>query len=307
MRRAVMDVGSGSVLLLVAERDESTGRWHRVFESSHISMLGDGLLSTGFLREDRVFETLGALAVGFDTARAHGATEIFAAGTAALRIARNADDFRARAEAQGTPVAVLSGDREAELAFLAVAEDPRFSDAEQLAVIDPGGQSTELVIAERDGDGWRETFRHSFHIGTLQMRAAVLTSDTPHPSEILPASSWIDDTIGTHIAPANVTRVVTLGAPATDLVTLREGWPDWRPDEVHGAWLDYEEVGKAVGWLMRLSVAERSALPGIQPARGTTIHLAALILERFLNALNAHGTFVSIRGWRWPMLDRMTA
>jgi exopolyphosphatase/guanosine-5'-triphosphate,3'-diphosphate pyrophosphatase len=268
-------------------------------------MLGDGLLSTGILREDRISATLEAIAEGFRAARDLGADAIFAAGTAALRIATNADELLRRAEAQGTPVAVLSGDREAELAFLAVAEDPRFSDASQLAVIDPGGQSTELVIAERDASGWRETFRHSFHIGTLQMRAAILPNPTPAASEILPASSWIDDTIGTHIAPANVTRVVTLGAPGTDLVTLREGWPDWRPDAVHGAWLDYEEVGKAVGWLMRMSESERSSLPGIQPGRGPTIHLAALILERFLNALNAPGTFVSIRGWRWPMLDRM--
>jgi len=301
VRKAVIDVGSGSILLLVAEKSESG--WHAVSERSKVTLLGDGVRQSGTLLAHRQAETLAVLADFWATAEAAGATTIFAGGTAALRIAKNSDEFLAAATLQGTPVTVLSDVQEAELGFLAVADDAAFAESNRITIIDPGGQSTEVVQATRTEGGWVKSFEKSFGIGTLQLRGELLSVETPGPAEIMRASSWIDDTIGTAINPADPGKIVCLGAPGTDLVCVREGWADWRPNEVHGARLDYEEVGKAVGWLMRMTDAERDVVIGVQKGRGTTIHIAALILERMLNSLAAPECFVSIRGWRWAMLN----
>lgn len=301
MRHAVIDVGSGSILLLVAEKSEAG--WNAVAERSKVTLLGEGVKQSGQILAHRKADTLATLAEFWSIAQSEGATTIFAGGTAALRLAQNAQEFLQAAEQQGTRVVVLSDVQEAELGFLAVADDAAFADASRITIIDPGGQSTEVVQATRTDGGWVKSFEKSFGIGTLQLRGELLAVETPGPAEIMRASSWIDDTIGTAINPADPGKIVCLGAPGTDLVCVREGWEDWRPDEVHGARLDYEEVGKAVGWLMRMTDAERDVVIGVQKGRGTTIHIAALILERMLNSLAAPECYVSIRGWRWAMLN----
>ncbi|CAN5375720.1 hypothetical protein BH11ARM2_BH11ARM2_02700 [soil metagenome] len=264
--------------------------------------LGTGTRQTGLLAEDRIQATLADLRDAKSEAQAMGATDFRAAGTMALRIAGNRDDFLARAAAQGTPVEVLSGEREAELGFRAVVNDPQFADLKTLTIVDPGGQSTEITTASK-GQNWQVRFSQSFPIGTLQLRGGPLATETPDPGEILAASAFIDDTIGVNVAPADVGAVVALGAPGTDLVAMRLGITDWQPDRIHGAWLDYEDVGRAVGRLMRMTDAERAAVPGVEPARGGTIHAGCLILERVLNSLAASGCFVSVRGWRHAWLE----
>src|SRR5262245_3289400 len=72
-----------------------------------------------------------------------------AVGTSALRIARNARAFLARAEIElGHPIEIVSGLEEARLIYLGVAHDLS-DDASRRLVIDIGGGSTECILGER--------------------------------------------------------------------------------------------------------------------------------------------------------------
>ncbi|MEQ1822425.1 MAG: hypothetical protein ABL949_07940 [Fimbriimonadaceae bacterium] len=299
MRRAVVDVGSNSVLLLVCEFQG--GRWNPVLETSAVTALGEGTKQTGLLSERAITDTLKALKHAFDAA---GTETIQAGVTMAARIATNTEEFLARAEAQGTPVRVLSGEEEAELGFRSVADDPTFAPHSRIAIIDVGGHSTELVIAER-GTPWKIHFRKSFPIGTLALRGGHLVDETPSGLDILRASQQIDDLIGMSCLPNLSIYAIALGATGTNLVTIRERMTHWDPDAVHGAYLDFEEVSKAVGWLSSLTDEERAMVPGMESGRERTIHLGCLILERFLHSLRVLGCGVSVRGWRHALLERM--
>jgi exopolyphosphatase/guanosine-5'-triphosphate,3'-diphosphate pyrophosphatase len=78
---------------------------------------------------------------------------------------------------------------------------------------------------------------------------------------------------------------------------------EWVPERVHGQVLDYEEVGRAVGWMMPMTDAQRAAIVGMERGREKTLHIGALILERFLHALRAPECAVSVRGWRYALLE----
>lgn len=277
--------------------------WRTVFESSRVTGLGRGTKQTGLLNQDAIDATLDALRSAFDEARAHGASEVIAMATMAARIARNTTDFQAQAADQGTPVGVLSGEDEAALGFKAVADDPFFRSDALITIIDPGGQSTELVTAHRHGDAWDVQFRRSFPIGTLGLRGGVLHDETPLVAARLAAVEDIDRLIGLEYLPGACGRVVTLGATGTNLITIREGITVWDPDRVHGARLDYEEVGRAVGWLFDMTDAERAAVRGMEPGRASTIHIGTLVLERFLHAVHSDSCIVSVRGWRHALLE----
>lgn len=297
MSKAVVDVGSNSVLLLVAEGQRT------IYETSAVTSLGEGTKRTGLLSEAGMERTLAALRKAFDDARTHGAVQVRAAATMAARLATNTPEFLERAERQGTPVEVLSGEDEAELGFRAVADDPTFADASRISIVDVGGQSTELVTADRASGGWDKLFQRSFPIGTLALKDGLLHDESPDGPAVFAASAFIDDLLkevrhdgGTPVA---------LGATATNLVTIRDGITGWQPSRVHGQWLYYGEIGAAVGRLMPLTDAQRAAIPGMEPGRERTLPAGALILERFLQAISARGCAVSVRGWRHAMLASM--
>lgn len=300
-RKAVLDVGSNSVLLLVAERQE--GRWEPIHESAAVTALGEGTKATGLLSDAARERTLLALREMFTRARELGADSILAGATMAARIATNTPQFLAEAEAQGTPVFVVSGEQEAQWGFLAVANDPLMSDADRISIVDPGGHSTEIVTADRTPNGWDVKFRKSFPIGTLGLKSDMLPDEQIDSFSLFQAALRLDDLIGLCYLPRASGKVVVLGASGTNLITIREAMPAWDPHRVHGQYLDYEEVSRAVGWMSPMTDSERAAIVGMERGREKTIHLGALVLERFLFALRAHGTYVSVRGWRHALLE----
>jgi exopolyphosphatase / guanosine-5'-triphosphate,3'-diphosphate pyrophosphatase len=270
-----------------------------------VTALGEGARASGRLAPERMDATLAALKEAFAAAERLGARRVVAAATMAVRIATNAEEFLERAHAQGTPVQVLSGDREAQLGFESVANDPQFGSETRLSIVDVGGHSTEIATASRIETGWSVELRRSYALGTLALRGAVLAAEAPTPPDVLRAVAEIDDAIGLAYLPGRCGRVVALGATGTNLVTIREEMTEWDPERVHGAYLDYEDVGKAAGWMMRMTDAERAAIVGIEPGRERSIHIGALLLERFLHALRAEGCSVSVRGWRHALLEGM--
>ncbi|HZH98149.1 MAG TPA: hypothetical protein VEX38_04195 [Fimbriimonadaceae bacterium] len=300
MRRAVVDVGSNSVLLLVSQ--ESEGGWKPVLETTEVTALGEGTKQTGLLNERAISDTLAALRRAHQAATEAGAAEVWAAVTMAGRIARNSDELLTRAEKQGTPLRILSGDEEARLGFLAVAEDPVYAQEGRLSVVDVGGHSTEVVCAQRDESGWKVEFRVSFPVGTLGLMSAMRNPETPRGEDLLTATVELDKLLDIAEPQGGFGCVVALGATPTNLITIRERMQKWQPEKVHGQYLDYEEVGRAVGWLCGMTNEQRKAVRGMETGREKTLHIGALILERALHRLHAEGCRVSVRGWRHALL-----
>jgi exopolyphosphatase/guanosine-5'-triphosphate,3'-diphosphate pyrophosphatase len=293
-----VDVGSNSVLLVVGELKD--GVWVPLKETSVVTALGEGVRRTHRLSEEGMARTLEAIKQAFAVAESFGA-ETRAYGTMALRIVENAGEFLLRAQAQGTPVSVLSGEREAELGLKAVREDPLFASCPHLVIVDVGGHSTEIAWASREEKGSGE-FQRSFPLGTLGLR------DLTAPTEKVEGEVWqrtvkhIDEVVGALPRIDRETTVVALGATATNLITLRDRITEWDPARVHGKTLSYEELSDLTTRLLSLTDAERTALPGLESGRERTIHLGALILQRVLHHLGASACTVSTRGWRHALL-----
>ncbi len=301
MTRAAIDVGSNSILLVV-EREGPEG-WQTLLETSEVTGLGDGAKTTGLLSERGMRDTLAAVARAYENARRYEAEEVRAAGTMAVRIARNADEFLCRAREQGTPIVPLSGEAEAELGFRAVANDPLFKGIDRLSIVDPGGHSTELQTAERVEGGWKVLFRRSYPVGGLALREGHLEPQTPGAEARLRASAAIDDLLGFRYRSGEAGTLVALGAIGTNLVSMREGLAAWQPGKVHGAALRFDEVSEAFARMSDLDDAGRRALVGLEPGRERTIHTGSLILERVMHAVCVASCVVSVRGWRHALLE----
>jgi exopolyphosphatase/guanosine-5'-triphosphate,3'-diphosphate pyrophosphatase len=136
----VVDIGSNSVRLVIFDRLARSP--FALFNEKALCGIGRSMVSTGRLDEDGVAAALTALARFREIAAALGVTRIEAVATAAVRDARNGNEFVARArDALGSPIKVLSGEDEARLAAEGVLA--AIPDADGI-VGDLGGGSLEL-------------------------------------------------------------------------------------------------------------------------------------------------------------------
>ncbi|HLO99319.1 MAG TPA: hypothetical protein VK171_12040 [Fimbriimonas sp.] len=300
MRRGVIDVGSNSVLLAVC--DWVDGTWQPVDGLSSITALGEGMKITGLLRADAIERTVEAIRAQLEyCVERHSCLPVVAA-TMAVRMAKNREDFVQAGRASGFETIVLEGREEAQLGFECVASDALFGSDQRVSIIDPGGQSTEITIADRSTGKWEILFKQSFPVGTLGLRTTHFPDPIPSRQQLMQACVDIDDIFGFCCLPGQCGKTVVLGAAGSNLVTLKLELTSWQPDRIHGFELEYEVVSKYVAALMPFTDEERAQIPFVEEGREKTIHLGALILERAMFALRAESSIVSIRGWRHALV-----
>jgi len=295
-RVGVIDIGSNSVLGLVAER-ESAGPWRRVWEECEVTGLGQGLVEGEDLRPEAMGRTLDAVRHLNRGATVHGAEPIIVVGTMALRMAANAETLLAALRGSGISARVLRGEEEARYGWLSVSRDPLFGP--DVTVLDVGGQSTEIAS---------EHSRTSYPIGALRVVSEWLGSGPCEEEQILRASSGVDEILGSASprGPVDASMsVVTIGATGVNLACMFLGLTHFDPDAAHGATLDYRFVGNAAGALARMLVEERDAIPSMEPKRAASIHGGALIMERAMHLLKVETLRVSSRGLRWGILEEI--
>ena len=151
MRVASIDIGTNSVLLLVAERD-GAGTLAAVLERARVTRLGAGVDRTRQLAPEAVERTLACLGDYAADLRRLGVTRLDVVGTSAMRDASAGELFVARAaELLGVAPRVVSGDEEARLTFEGALVGLDLAGA--LSVFDVGGGSTEIMWLEVTGAG----------------------------------------------------------------------------------------------------------------------------------------------------------
>jgi len=301
-RLAAVDVGTNSVLLLVAERGPD-GVVRPVREEAEITRLGRGVDRTALLSPEGITATLEVLERYAALAREAGARALVVTATSAARDARNGAEFLDRArERTGAAVEILSGAEEARLSYLAVAQDFAEDAGEAgLLAIDVGGGSTEFV----HGRGRTVLFRTSLDIGSVRLTERCVRSDPPTPPEQEAVRAAVREALANLPGFPVGVRVVGVAGTVTSLFALAHGIQPYDASRVHGGWLSLEDVEGVRERLCSVPLAVRRTLPGMQPKRADVLPAGALLFETALHHLGATGARVSDRGLRWGvLLDR---
>lgn len=176
-RRAVLDVGTNSIKLLVAD----VLGWSvlPVVERSRQTRLGEGLYERYVLRAERIAETLDAAREFLSLARESGARDLRIVATSATREAQNRNELVEPLQAAWeVPVEVISGEQEADLAFLGVCTDERYRHV-PLLIAEVGGGSTQILI----GHSGNVRCRASLPLGTVRLLHQFPPSDPPRGDE----------------------------------------------------------------------------------------------------------------------------
>ncbi len=288
MRVAVLDIGSNSTRLLIAEVDPVTGAVEELLRRSKVTRLGDGVDSRGKLSERAMARVLSTLAEYREAIDSYQATTNLALLTSAVRDAANGDSFAARLrEGYQLDARVLSGEEEAQLTFLGAMSageiDDRQSASEPTVVIDIGGGSTEFIV----GRGRTAGFHVSLPVGVVRMSERHIRNDPPGPAEL---QSLADDTRATfgEGLPAHerapVRRGVAVAGTATSAAAIDMELDPYDPARVHGYRLPLGTVELLLARIADMTAAQRRTIVGLDPARAPTIIAGMIVLCEALRA-----------------------
>lgn len=143
--RASIDIGSNSVLLLVAKL--SNGKLEEILKRSEITSLGRELDKNKEFHPDSMQTTRDVLKSYVDDCAKLGILpkDIIATATEASRVAKNAGDFFDRIEADfKLHIHIINSAAEAYFSTKGILFDSQF-DSEVITIMDIGGASTELI------------------------------------------------------------------------------------------------------------------------------------------------------------------
>ncbi|NOK20281.1 Ppx/GppA phosphatase family protein [Corallococcus carmarthensis] len=298
-RFASIDIGTNSVLLLVADRLPD-GHFEAVVERAEITRLGRGVDTSRVLSSDGMEATLSVLVAFANEARELGAEGIAVSATSAARDAKNGADFIAAAKARAdVTVEIIPGEMEAQLSFAAVAQDFASEAAGPLLVVDIGGGSTEFIYGS---DAGTVAFRHSFDVGAVRLTERYVRTDPLSPDERGAIEAHLRDTFSALPPPPPAAMLVGVAGTVTTLYAVQHQMATYDAEAVHGGTLSRGELDALTDRLCSLPLDARRALPGLQPKRADVIPAGALILREAVKALGLDACRVSDRGLRWGLL-----
>lgn len=293
--QAAIDIGSNSVLLLVAEDD---GRV--VHDEARVVGLGRGLGERGVFRPDRMEATTAALRAYAAIASTHGVApeRVRAVATSASRRALNATTYFAQVRAAtGLRVEVVSGDEEARLTYLGGIAGLDLGPGPVL-LCDPGGGSTEIIL----GEGQRIHSRVSLEIGTVRLTEQYLGFGQVEAGALARLRAHVDRAVTGVVLPAQPRSAVAVAGTATTLAAADLGLGTYDGARVHGSTL---HVGALRTWVDRLLEAgpeRRRELVAVSPERADTVLAGAVILLRVLELSRRQAWKISDRGLRFGLL-----
>ncbi len=299
-RYATLDIGSNSVLLFIAEK-EIDNNWHIILDQMAMPRLGEGVKTSGILKKAAMKRTLDVLGQFMQLIHQNQVDYIVAAGTMALRSAKNSREFleTVRAKYQ-LNIEILSGEEEARLAYLS-AKKSVGSQTKKMAIFDIGGGSTEFFL----GCDQQIIKQMSMNVGAIQITEKYFTQ-SPVANDLLTfVLQKIDEELGDLGSESTFDVLVGVGGTVTTMAAVRHQLQVYDPLIVNGTRLDRAEVLRQLELYRSKSIAERKMIPGLEPARADIILAGCAIASVLLRKLNVDQFIVSDFGLRHGlMIDR---
>jgi len=307
LRKAVIDVGTNSVKVLVAEMGPD--EIHPLREESSQTRLGRGLYQDHRLRRGAIEQTAEAVAAFVHTARSLGAASIRIIATSAARDAVNSAELvRAIEESSGSAVEIISGEQEALWTSRGVLTDRRLHD-ERIVIMDLGGGSAEFILAAVN----HPELHQSFPLGTVRLLEKFGHSNPPKDEERRRCLDFARDFLRREVAPWFAKAQAQSGRPAPHLLVgaggtaaimgrMKSKLADFDRNRIEGQRLSLEGIRQQVDSLWKLTWEERQSVPGLPGNRADVILTGVVIYQAVMEELALPELQISTRGIRWAAL-----
>ena len=288
----IVDLGSNTARLVVYACEP--GSWYRLVDQIREPVrLAEGLAKSGELSAAAVDRALTALRLYADFARDTHLEDLNVVATSASRDADNGREFVHHVRDLGLEVTVLDGEQEAAYSVLAVANGFDLADA---WVVDLGGGSVQISRME----GRKFLAGRAYPLGALRLTELFIESDPPAGKEIkklrAEVRGYLADVVGEiqdHRYP-----LVAVGGTARNLARAVQRGVGYPLSQLHGYFLEREQLEKLVDRLLTRTRKRRARIPGIKTDRADIIIGGAVVFQTLLREADLPGMYVSGQGLR---------
>jgi len=299
MNIATIDIGTNTVLLLIAQFDDRGSIMPLVYEQ-RVPRLGKGVDQSKTIRHESIDRVVGVLREYRQIISQFHVDAVAVCGTSAVREAANRENFASRIKHEvGFDLEILSGDDEALWTYRgAVSGLPEVSRA---TVVDIGGGSTEITI----GDRKRIHEKISLDVGSVRLTERMFHHDPPTELELEAAIETVENEIE-HAAKFHFadTTLIGVAGTATTLAILAQGLRNFNVDAVTNYLLKQERVEELFRMLRSLRSSAIRELSTVLEGRHDVITAGSLILREVMAHFKFGKMIVSERGVRYGLAIR---
>jgi exopolyphosphatase / guanosine-5'-triphosphate,3'-diphosphate pyrophosphatase len=277
-RVAVVDIGSNSVRLLIADKTDD-GQITELDRQANVTRLGQGVDTAGKLDDEAIERTYKVLTDYAERIEAQHCDSRIAVLTSAVRDSANGQEFADTIEQRyGLTPHVLKGEEEARLTYLGATSERDPDDLTPTLVLDIGGGSTEMIV----GAGPEVRFRVSTQAGVVRQTERHLHDDPPSEAQTEALAgdvrTILADNVPAEIRTA-VKRGIAVAGTATSLAAIAQHLDPYDPKKVDGYELSVPECERILGELSAMTLEQRREVPGLHPDRAPTIVAGVLIFR----------------------------
>jgi exopolyphosphatase / guanosine-5'-triphosphate,3'-diphosphate pyrophosphatase len=297
--KASLDIGSNSILLLVAKVTKDK-RIFPLLEMSRIPRLAQNLKQTGRISDQSLERAIRDINYLKSIAYEYGVDEIHAVATQAIRTAKNKGDLVDRIKKQtGTKVVVISGKREAELTYLGAITGLGVIRKNRI-LLDIGGASSEFVWAE----GNEILKAVSLKIGAVEITEKYRTDLKRTPEELDNISHELDLYFMSKLKLEDFSGFELIGSGGTisTFKMLDIGQKQYLPEEIHGTSLKSQRLDELLYNMANMKLSDRKRFIIFEPRRAEVIVAGGLIMKSLLKHFWRRVIRISTRSLRWGFL-----
>lgn len=293
--RAIIDIGTNSVRLLMAEKDEK-GEWKTLRKELRSTRLGEGMTDKATIGQGAKERTLSAVGEFTAMAKLEGAEDIFAYGTSIMRDASNGEEFADEVTAaSGVPVRILSGKEEAYYSYIGAAG----TSGVITSVVDIGGGSTEICV----GFGTDVGARHSFRLGCVRCSKQFDTTTARGRAELKKHCFTLFRETDLMESMRNVKRWIGVGGTVTSLASMLQELEVYDSSKVQDYVIHPEDVSRILEKLSKMSYDDKCHMKGLLPSRADIIVAGVVILDSLMEYFALSEITVSDRDLSEGLLD----
>ena len=290
----IIDLGSNSARLVIVNLFED-GYFMVVDQLKESVRLGQDMERDGFLKPQRVAETIKTLKMFRKLCDSSGVTRIIAVATAAVRRAKNQRSFLDEIQATcGIKIKVLTAEEEAIYVYRGVINS---MDIPKGIILEIGGGSTKIVYYNR---------RNMLNYATLPFGAVTLTGlfagDGLKPeeqaqkieeffTEQLKSVEWLKE-----VEPE--TQMIGVGGSFRNLFKINKMVHKYPLDTVHNYTMQTEDFMPLYDMIKVLDIDKKKKIKGLSAERADILPAALAIIKSFVSYLNVQQFTISGAGLR---------
>jgi exopolyphosphatase / guanosine-5'-triphosphate,3'-diphosphate pyrophosphatase len=278
MKKAVIDIGSNTINLLIASFDD--GVFNVLCDNKIHAKLAKGGINQGVLTNEAIERGINALAEHAETINSHGLTssDVVTFATASLRAAANSDYFTQMvARKFGFNIQIIDGDTEAKLIHAGIKNGFPLTDSPVL-VMDIGGGSVEFIITNSQTIFWKR----SFNLGVTKLLDKFTPSDPIVGKEIETVNDYVKGELSELFAKiaeySPVDLVGSSGSFDTIKAILQARQTRLRPIQRTYFHISRNELLNLGREMMELTTAQRLSVKGMDAMRAEYFPLAFVII-----------------------------